>query len=190
MGDGVGTLIEAARTLDETDDDYEVLIVGDGAERAELKALARQWGLRSVTFAGRMPRERLPELLATADVTVATERDRPLLAGALSIKVLEYMAAARPVVASGWTAEVIVSAEAGIACAGAAGGTRRGDRQSDCGPWPSASHGAQRASLRRSAPHRRMAVERLERALRSMLREGPVDGRRRLLRSRGAQSRG
>lgn len=27
-----------------------------------------------------------------------------------------YMAAARPVVASGWTAEVIVSAEAGIAC--------------------------------------------------------------------------
>ena len=140
----VGTLIEAARTLDETDDDYELLIVGDGAERAELEALARQWGLRSVTFAGRMPRERLPELLATADVTVATERDRPLLAGALSIKVLEYMAAARPVVAaaSGWTAEVIVSAEAGHRLsAGAAGGTRRGDRQSDCGPWPSASLG-------------------------------------------------
>jgi glycosyltransferase involved in cell wall biosynthesis len=71
-----------------------------------------------VTFAGRIPREQLPELLASAAVTVATQRDIPLLADALSTKVLEYMAAARPVVAaaSGWTAEVISRAEAGIVC--------------------------------------------------------------------------
>jgi glycosyltransferase involved in cell wall biosynthesis len=118
MGHAVGTLIEAARLLEQRGGGHELLIVGDGAEREEHEARARELGLRSVTFAGRIPREQLPELLASAAVTVATQRDIPLLADALSTKVLEYMAAARPVVAaaSGWTAEVISRAEAGIVC--------------------------------------------------------------------------
>jgi glycosyltransferase involved in cell wall biosynthesis len=118
MGHAVGTLIEAARRLEEDGGGYEFLIVGDGAERAELEQRAQSLGLRSVTFAGRLPRSELPALLATADVAVATQRDLPLLADALSTKVLEYMAAGRPVVAaaSGWTAEVIDRAGAGIAC--------------------------------------------------------------------------
>lgn len=71
-----------------------------------------------MSFAGRLPRDELPALLATAEVTVATQRNLPLLADALSTKVLEYMAAARPVVAaaSGWTAEVIEDAQAGVTC--------------------------------------------------------------------------
>jgi glycosyltransferase involved in cell wall biosynthesis len=118
MGHAVGTLIEAARRLEREKDGYEFLIVGDGAERAELQRRAERWGLRSVRFAGRLPRARLPKLLATAQITVATQRDLPFLADALSTKVLEYMAAGRPVVAaaSGWTAEVIERAEAGIVC--------------------------------------------------------------------------
>jgi putative colanic acid biosynthesis glycosyltransferase WcaI len=117
-GHAVGTLIEAAHMLEQADSGHEVVIVGDGAERAELEARTRQLGLRSVTFCGRLPRARLPELLASADVAVATQRDLPFLADALSTKVLEYMAAARPVVvaASGWTAEVVTRAEAGVAC--------------------------------------------------------------------------
>jgi glycosyltransferase involved in cell wall biosynthesis len=53
-----------------------------------------------------------------AKVTFATQRDLPLLADAPSTKMLEYMAAARPVVAaaSGATAEVVAEAEAGIVC--------------------------------------------------------------------------
>jgi glycosyltransferase involved in cell wall biosynthesis len=118
MGHAVGTLIEAARMLEQADDRHEFLIVGDGAERAELEARVRRLGVRSVTFAGRLPRTQLPELLASADVAVATQRDVPLLADALSTKVLEYMAAARPVVAAatGWTAEVVTRAEAGVVC--------------------------------------------------------------------------
>jgi glycosyltransferase involved in cell wall biosynthesis len=118
MGHAVGTLIEAARLLEAAGERHELLIVGDGAERAELEARAGRWGLERVSFAGRLPREELPALLATAEVTVATQRNLPLLAEALSTKVLEYMAAARPVVAaaSGWTAEVIEDAEAGVTC--------------------------------------------------------------------------
>ena len=120
MGHATRTLIDAAAILERRDGgDYEFLIAGDGAERPELEARARELGLRSVTFVGRLPRAQLPTLLASASVGVATQRELPLLASALSTKVLEYMAAARPVVAaaSGWTAEVIRRAGAGIVCA-------------------------------------------------------------------------
>jgi colanic acid biosynthesis glycosyl transferase WcaI len=118
MGHAVGTLIEAARMLEREGRHFEHLLVGDGAERAELEARAREWGLRSVVFAGRRPRDELPALLASAEIAVATQRDAPLLADALSTKVLEYMAAARPVVvaAAGWTADVVTRAGAGIVC--------------------------------------------------------------------------
>jgi glycosyltransferase involved in cell wall biosynthesis len=118
LGHATATLVDAARLLEEAGGGYEFLIVGDGAERAEVEARARRLELRSVTFAGRIPRTELPRLLASAHVGVATQRDLPLLADALSTKVLEYMAAARPVVAaaSGWTAEVVRRAGAGIVC--------------------------------------------------------------------------
>ena len=117
MGHAVGTLVEAARRLAQAGDEHELLIVGDGAERAELEERATGWGLRNVTFAGRLAREELPSLLATAEVTVATQRALPLLADALSTKVLEYWPR-RPVVAaaSGWTAEIVDGADAGIVC--------------------------------------------------------------------------
>src|SRR3954454_2801775 len=118
MGHATGTLVEAARRLRAAGGEQEFLVVGDGAERPELEAQVRDLGLEGVSFPGRVPRDRLPEVLATATVTVATQRDLPLLADALSTKVLEYMAAARPVVASvsGWTADVITRAGAGIVC--------------------------------------------------------------------------
>ena len=116
MGHAVGTLIDAARILHADGAGVELLLVGDGAERPQLEERAR--GLDGVVFAGRLPRDELPALLASAEIAVATQRDTPLLADALSTKVLEYMAAARPVVvaASGWTADVVTRARAGLVC--------------------------------------------------------------------------
>jgi glycosyltransferase involved in cell wall biosynthesis len=116
MGHATGTLVDAARILCGNGRPCEVVIAGDGAERAAVAARAN--GLDCVSFPGRLPRDALPGLLASAQVTVATQRDVPLLRDALSTKVLEYMAAARPVVAAaaGWTAEVIERAGAGIVC--------------------------------------------------------------------------
>jgi glycosyltransferase involved in cell wall biosynthesis len=179
MGHAVGTLIEAARRLEEAGERHELLIVGDGAEREELEAHAGRLGLQGVTFAGRMPREQLPDLLATAEVTVATQRDLPLLADALSTKVLEYMAAARPVVAaaSGWTAEIVAGAEAGIVCP-----PERPEALAEAIADLTANPGRARAMGLNGRRYveakltRRIAVERIERALQSMLgasAEGP-----------------
>jgi colanic acid biosynthesis glycosyl transferase WcaI len=171
MGHAVGTLIEAARLLEQAGERHELLIVGDGAERAELEARAGRWGLNGVTFAGRLPREQLPELLATAEVTVATQRNLPLLADALSTKVLEYMAAGRPVVAAayGWTAEVVEDAEAGVICP-----PEQPEALAEAIAGLTADPGRARAlglNGRRYVEAnltRRVAVERIERALHSM----------------------
>ena len=173
MGHAVGTLLDAARRLEEAGRQHELLIVGDGAERAELEARAAEWGLRSVTFAGRLPREELPQVLATAEVTVATQRNLPLLADALSTKVLEYMAAARPVVAAaaGWTAEVVSEAQAGVICPPEQPGPLA-DAIASITADPGRARAMGLNGRRYVEAHltRRVAVERIEAALQSMRR--------------------
>jgi hypothetical protein len=44
MGHAVGTLIEAARLLEQAGSGHEFVIAGDGAERAEHEAHARKLG--------------------------------------------------------------------------------------------------------------------------------------------------
>jgi glycosyltransferase involved in cell wall biosynthesis len=175
LGHSTGTLVDAAQILEDRGTGHEVLIVGDGAERSELEQRARDMGIKSVTFVGRVGRERLPEMLASAEVTVATQRDVPLLADALSTKVLESMAAARPVVGavSGWTAEIIDRAGAGLVCA-----PERPDALADAIAQVTAdAEEARRLGLagRRYVDEhlsREIAVVRLERELRRLVEPG------------------
>lgn len=119
MAQGVRTLLEAARMLQDDGEPVDIAIAGDGAERPELEALAREWRLGNVTFAGRVSRDAIPGLLADSDMTVLTLRDLPLFEDALPTKLLEYMAAGRPVAAaaSGLVADVVGSAGAGLVTA-------------------------------------------------------------------------
>jgi hypothetical protein len=122
MAQGVGTLIDAAGELSSAGNGaearYEFLIVGDGAEREELMAKASERGLTNVRFEGRVERSRVPELIASADLAVLCLRDVPLFEDALPTKLLEYMAASRPVVAAaaGDAARLLERSRAGIAC--------------------------------------------------------------------------
>ena len=118
MAQGMGTLIDAATELMRTGAEIEVVIVGDGAERAEIARTAEERGLANVRFAGRVGRERVPDLLASADVAVLCLRDVPLFEHALPTKLLEYMAAGRAVVAAaaGDVAQLLNRSGAGVAC--------------------------------------------------------------------------
>ncbi|HEX8743017.1 MAG TPA: glycosyltransferase [Thermoleophilaceae bacterium] len=118
LAQGVRTLLEAARDLEREGHDREFLIVGDGAERSELETLASTWGLGNVRFTGRVKHEQVPQMIESASMAVMLLRDVPLFADALPTKLLEYMAAGRPVVAaaSGQVSELISSTGAGIAC--------------------------------------------------------------------------
>ena len=118
LAQGVRTLLEAARELEAQGHNREFLIVGDGAERAELEALADEWKLSNVRFTGRVRHEEVPAMIESASMAVMLLRDVPLFADALPTKLLEYMAAGRPVVAAaaGQVSELISSSGAGIAC--------------------------------------------------------------------------
>lgn len=78
-------------------DGATLLLVGDGPERAELEALARERGVAAV-FTGTVPHGELPELLATMDVCLLLAP--PGQAFHYSpLKLAEYFAAGRAVVA-------------------------------------------------------------------------------------------
>jgi glycosyltransferase involved in cell wall biosynthesis len=73
-------------------------LVGGGRDRARLMERARAMDLPNVVFAEAMPKDRMPELLAAADVCVAVLRPLPMFDTTYPNKVFDYMAAGRPVV--------------------------------------------------------------------------------------------
>ena len=105
---GHDLVIEAMQALP----DYQLLIVGEGPERASLAALAASLGVAErVKFIGSLPPERMTELYNAGDALIlASSRE-----GWANV-LLESMACGTPVVASNvWgTPEVVTSLAAGV----------------------------------------------------------------------------
>jgi glycosyltransferase involved in cell wall biosynthesis len=75
-------------------------VVGDGPSRGELESEFRRAQVSdAVEMTGWVPHARVPEILATADVCVDPAGCTPLNHRSTMIKIAEYLAAARPVVA-------------------------------------------------------------------------------------------
>jgi glycosyltransferase involved in cell wall biosynthesis len=113
---GLEVLLEAARLAPEVD----VTIAGDGPRRAGLDAEARAAGLANVRFAGYVPPGELAALYHEADVLFAQlQRSELHRVTAAPSKLLEYMAAGRPIVygGEGSAAELVERACAGIVVA-------------------------------------------------------------------------
>jgi hypothetical protein len=118
MAAGLDVVLRAARMLKETSDDgIRFLLVGDGAERERLQSVAADEGLSSVVFAGRLPKERMPEVVGSADASLVHLIDTPLFRSVMPSKVFEAAAMRRPIIlgVGGEAASWIETAEAGIA---------------------------------------------------------------------------
>jgi hypothetical protein len=118
LAHGLETLLDAVERIERRADAprLEVTIAGDGAEASALHARLAARGPASVRMLGAVPAERIPALYAESDVAVVTLRDLQIFEGALPTKMLEAMAAARPVVLSarGEAARLIDGEGAGI----------------------------------------------------------------------------
>jgi glycosyltransferase involved in cell wall biosynthesis len=89
------TVLDAAKLLRDRSEILFVL-VGDGKEKAALEASARAACLENVRFEPPQAKEAMPDVVAAADVCLATLRDIPLFRTTYPNKVFDYMAAAKP----------------------------------------------------------------------------------------------
>jgi putative colanic acid biosynthesis glycosyltransferase WcaI len=94
---GLTTLLDAAELIHNRDD-MRIVLVGDGAVKAELRARAQKLGLTNVSFLDAQPHHRMPLFFAAADACLVHMRKLPLFQGTLPIKMYEGMACARPIV--------------------------------------------------------------------------------------------
>lgn len=101
---GTETLVRAMGQLARNrgvDRTPHLLIVGDGPQRLNLEGAAAAAGVDGlVTFTGTVPHHEMPDYLAAMDIAVAPYDATPDFYFS-PLKLFEYMAAARPVIAAG-----------------------------------------------------------------------------------------
>lgn len=115
MANDLGTVVRAAEILRERER-VHFLFVGDGKDRGKLEQEASQLGLTNLTFAGSLPKNQMPDVLAAADICLATLKNIKMFAMTYPNKVFDYMAAGRPTVLAidGVIRKVVENAQGGV----------------------------------------------------------------------------
>lgn len=175
---GLEVLLDAAERFD-PGEGVRFVLVGDGPRRQFLATQAAERGLRHVRIAGSVPIDEVPNVLHEADVCVAAFRPEPYPRKIILVKIFEYMACGRPVVAAveGESAEVVRKSGGGLVVApGDANGLARAIRYLRDHPHLRAQMGAAgRASVEQNFSRERWA-EHLVRLLCRLCDEPPLRG--------------
>ncbi len=115
---GLDLVIEAMARLVRVIPQARLLLAGTGEGLATLQSLSHRLGVaENVIFLGTLAYQALPSVLAVADVGIATAQpDNQFRKYATPLKLVEYMAAGLPVIASktGQTEIMMQQADAGI----------------------------------------------------------------------------
>jgi glycosyltransferase involved in cell wall biosynthesis len=97
VANGVDLVLDAVRLLPASTP-VQVFLVGDGSARSDLERRVGQEQLSTVTVVGPVPKQRVRDYLAAADLCLHVLRSDPLFEASLPTKVLEYFSAHRPFV--------------------------------------------------------------------------------------------
>ena len=119
LAHGLTTLLEAAERLQTKEPSLLFLIVGEGADKERLLALASERSLENVRFLPQQPRQEIPALINRSAVCAALLKpdETETFQGVLPTKVLEYLACGKPVVlaARGHARRILEEAQGGLA---------------------------------------------------------------------------
>jgi glycosyltransferase involved in cell wall biosynthesis len=95
----LGTLVEAFAQVASHVSAARLVLVGDGRERQPLELQIEELGLKDrVVFTGTVPHTDVPGLICLSDICVYSGQEKGW--GVAPLKLFEYMAAAKPIVAS------------------------------------------------------------------------------------------
>lgn len=98
LAQGLGTLVRAAGML--PTGGLAIHVVGGGFDEQQLRERARREATRTIRFHPAMAADRIPMVLAAADAILVMLRAGPLYEASLPTKLVEGLAAARPLVVS------------------------------------------------------------------------------------------
>ena len=113
---GLETLLDAAEQLQRQEAKVLFLLVGEGAEKERIKALAQFRALSNVIFLDQQPREKIPGFISASDVCLVLLKKTDVFKTVIPTKMLEFMSCARPVIlgVDGQAREIVEQAGAGI----------------------------------------------------------------------------
>jgi glycosyltransferase involved in cell wall biosynthesis len=116
LAHGLQTLIEAAALLQAENPRVQFLLVGEGADKERIVALATNRGLTNLRFIGQQPRETMPSFISASDACLVMLKKADLFKTVIPTKMLEFMACARPVILAvdGQAREIVEAAQAGV----------------------------------------------------------------------------
>jgi colanic acid biosynthesis glycosyl transferase WcaI len=98
MAHGLETIIAAASDLRDANPEIVFLMLGEGADKERIVALAQRRGLSNVRFADQQPREKIPAYICASDVCLVLLKKTDLFKTVIPTKMLEFMSCARPVI--------------------------------------------------------------------------------------------
>ena len=112
----VTTTLQAAARLRDKLPDVLFQFIGEGADKARMVSLAKEWRLGNVRFLPEQPRETIPDLIRASDVCLVTLKKADVFKTVIPTKMLEFMACGRPIVSSvdGQARQIFEAAHAGI----------------------------------------------------------------------------
>jgi glycosyltransferase involved in cell wall biosynthesis len=116
MAHGLETLLDAASQLQRQNPEVRFLLIGEGAEKERIKALAQSRGLANVRFLDQQPREKMPAFISASDACLVLLKKTEVFKTVIPTKMLEFMSSSRPVILAveGQARQIIEEAGAGL----------------------------------------------------------------------------
>ncbi|MBN1578445.1 MAG: glycosyltransferase family 4 protein [Chitinispirillaceae bacterium] len=117
MAHGLEVVLEAAKICKNTGRDSDLFwIVGDGAQRTDLEADARENGLDNIIFTGRLPKEEMPEIITASDCCLVHLKKSELFGTVIPSKIFELMAMNIPIIMAvgGEAQDIVIQGNAGV----------------------------------------------------------------------------
>lgn len=115
LAQGLETLVEAARLL-EDERDIHIILVGNGPRREAIEELIDEYDLSNLTFLPEQPLKAMPAHISAADVMLVPLRNLELFKGARPTKMFDAWACQTPTIVSisGEAQGIMKEAHAGI----------------------------------------------------------------------------
>jgi glycosyltransferase involved in cell wall biosynthesis len=116
MAHGLETMLEAAERLQTSAPEVLFLLVGEGADRERIQAIAEAKRLTNIRFVAQQPREKIPLYISASDVCLVLLKKSGVFDTVIPTKMLEFMSCAKPVVlgVSGQARRILEASRAGL----------------------------------------------------------------------------